>query len=130
MNEYQITFLVLKPPIPGKSWRAKFSGSLTWCRNTAIPLSTLTTGRNRWQLLTVKSGSGSENGVAFRQVLPRASKTCFLFRKSKTFWKTATLFVCSISVQRPAYPCRVIEHFPAAVTVCGQFRTWRGLFDL
>ena len=33
-------------------------------------------------------------------------------------------------VRRPAHPCGAIEHFPAAITVCGQFRTRRGAFDL
>ena len=64
MNGFQITFLVLQSPRPGKSWKTKFSGPLTWCRNTVIPLSSWTTSRNRRQLLTVKSGSGSENGSA------------------------------------------------------------------
>lgn len=96
MNGFQITFLVLKSSILGKSWRTKLSEPLTCCRNTAILLFGWTISRNRRQLLAVKSGSGSENGVASRQGPSRASKICFLLWRSKIFWKTATSLAFSI----------------------------------
>jgi type IV secretory pathway VirB4 component len=41
-------------------------------------------------------------------------------------------FICLLNQasRRPENPCGTAEHFPAAITVCGQFRTRRGAFDL
>ena len=61
-------------------------------RGTFATSSTCFCGRNRRRPFPVRFGSVSENGAASPQVPPRTSKTYFLPRRLRTFWRTATSF--------------------------------------
>ncbi len=100
-------------------------------RGTSATSSICFCERNRRRLSPARFGSVSENGEASPPGPPRTSRTYFLPRRSKTFWKTVTSFACSIQASGDRHiPCGAIEPIPPAITVCGKFRTRRGAFDL
>ena len=74
--------------------------------------------------------------IQMPKVTPHVCRHTFRFKMEKYGMNPKTLqYIMShadISVTLNTYThlCGAIEYFPAAITVCGQFRTRRGAFDL
>ena len=58
---------------------------------------------------------------------PRTPKTCFPLRRSKTFWKTAILSICSTRRRATGRYCGAAEHFVGTACLCDQLRAGHGL---